>query len=119
MFPIKCKDLLPLDHLIIKSVAVRGRLGPITVWVSKEDVPVGPNGEHRFKLRPKYWQKIYEKTHSASFRNYKQLVLDTPIRLVPGQVRAIYVSMALLVKDTPTLPLRLVDSAKTPLNPFS
>jgi hypothetical protein len=37
MFPVKCKNLLPLDHLIIKSVSVRGRLGPLTVWVSNED----------------------------------------------------------------------------------
>ena len=92
MFPVKCKDLLPLHHLIIKSISVRGRLGPLTVWVSKEDIPVADNGEHRFKLRPKYWEKIYEKTHTASFRKYKQLALDTPIRLLPGQVRAIYVS---------------------------
>jgi hypothetical protein len=37
MFPIKCKNLLPVDHLVINSVAVRGRLGPLTVWVSNED----------------------------------------------------------------------------------
>ncbi|OEU05991.1 hypothetical protein FRACYDRAFT_257077 [Fragilariopsis cylindrus CCMP1102] len=37
MFPIKCKDLLPIDHLVIKSVSVRGRLGPLTVWISNED----------------------------------------------------------------------------------
>ena len=26
-----------LDHLVIKSVAVRGYLGPLTVWVSNDD----------------------------------------------------------------------------------
>ena len=37
MFPVKCKDLLPLDHIVIKSVSVRGDLGPVTVWVNNED----------------------------------------------------------------------------------
>mmetsp|Transcript_39419 Transcript_39419/g.45398 ORF Transcript_39419/g.45398 Transcript_39419/m.45398 type:complete len:486 (+) Transcript_39419:198-1655(+) len=37
MFPVKCKDILPVDHLVIKSVSVRGQLGSMTVWVSNED----------------------------------------------------------------------------------
>lgn len=32
MFPVKCKDILPIDHVIINGVAVRGALGPLTVW---------------------------------------------------------------------------------------
>ena len=32
MFPVKCKDILPIDHVVINSVAVRGGLGPLTVW---------------------------------------------------------------------------------------
>lgn len=42
MFPVKCKDLLPVDHLVIKSVSVRGRLGPLTVWVSNNEETVVP-----------------------------------------------------------------------------
>jgi hypothetical protein len=95
MFPVKCKDLLPLDHLLIKSVAVRGRLGPLTVWVSKDDAAVGENGEYNFRLSPKYWTKLYEKAHPASRREYRQLDLDTPIRLEPGQVKAIYIHSTL------------------------
>jgi hypothetical protein len=95
MFPVKCKDLLPLDHLLIKSVAVRGRLGPLTVWVSKADAAIGENGEYRFRLTPKYWTKLYEKAHPASRREYRQLELDTPIRLEPGQVKAIYIHSTL------------------------
>lgn len=36
MFPIKCKDDLPVDHILIKSISVRGQLGPLTVWVTKD-----------------------------------------------------------------------------------
>jgi hypothetical protein len=95
MFPVKCKDLLPLDHLLIKSVAVRGRLGPLTVWVSKDNAAVGENGDYRFRLSSKYWTKLYEKAHPPSKREYRKLELDTPIRLEPGQVKAIYIHSTL------------------------
>eukprot|EP00586_Coscinodiscus_wailesii_P000211 CAMPEP_0172481088 /NCGR_PEP_ID=MMETSP1066-20121228/6669_1 /TAXON_ID=671091 /ORGANISM="Coscinodiscus wailesii, Strain CCMP2513" /LENGTH=443 /DNA_ID=CAMNT_0013243051 /DNA_START=143 /DNA_END=1474 /DNA_ORIENTATION=+ len=45
MFPVKCKDTLPIDHIIIKSISVRGRLGPLTVWVSKDPAAVDAEGE--------------------------------------------------------------------------
>jgi len=52
MFPIKCKDLLPVDHLVVKSVAVRGRLGPLTVWVSKNDANSSlSNGDQNQRYR--------------------------------------------------------------------
>jgi len=87
MFPVKCKDILPLDHLVINSVAVRGALGPLTVWVTKsEDL----NGE--IQLSKKYWTKIYQKEHQPSFVGYKELDLSTnPIILKPGQVKGIYI----------------------------
>ena len=94
MFPVKCKDLLPLDHIVIKSVAVRGRLGPLTVWVSNDEAHSG-NGEYRFRLKPKYWTKIYQKTQPCSRHSYKELVFDNPIRLLPGQVKAIYIHSTL------------------------
>lgn len=37
MFPIKCKDILPVSQVVINSFAVRGALGPITVWVTNDD----------------------------------------------------------------------------------
>lgn len=101
MFPVKCKDLLPLDHLLIKSVAVRGRLGPLTVWVSNRDQHQLQQGEgdqpphFRIRLDPAYWTKLYDKRHGPSRYEYKELVLDTPIRLVPGETRVIYIHSTL------------------------
>jgi len=87
MFPVKCKDILPIDHVIINSVSVRGALGPLTVWVTKD---VALNGE--ISMSKKHWTKIYEKTHSPSFIGYKELDLSAnPIKLRPGQVRGIYI----------------------------
>ncbi len=101
MFPIKCKDLLPLDHLVIKSFAVRGRLGPLTVWVSNSDQHQrGENdddqaAQHRIRLDPKNWTKLYDKKHGPSRFEYKELLLETPIRLVPGETRVIYIHSTL------------------------
>lgn len=87
MFPVKCKDILPLDHVIINSISVRGALGPLTVWVTKEE---NLNGE--ISMSKKHWTKIYEKTHAPSFITYRELDLSSdPIILRPGQVKGIYI----------------------------
>jgi len=122
MFPIKCKDLLPVDHLVIKSVAVRGRLGPLTVWVSNKDanyerdrryrtlnslarhagvppprhVHINDDGEHRVPLKPNSWTKLYEKVHKPCPRgNYTELVFNEPFCLRPGEMRALYIHSTL------------------------
>lgn len=117
MFPIKCKDLLPVDHLVIKSVSVRGYLGPLTVWVSKKDANYDvdrsrrsrmrglrrdhtrqqeDDGEYKIPLRPSSWIKLYEKTHDPCPRGYyTELVLNEPIILRPGEMRALYIHSTL------------------------
>mmetsp|Transcript_9248 Transcript_9248/g.19315 ORF Transcript_9248/g.19315 Transcript_9248/m.19315 type:complete len:496 (-) Transcript_9248:457-1944(-) len=91
MFPVKCKDVLPIDHVVINSVSVRGALGPLTVWVSKDE---NINGE--ISMCKKHWKKIYQKTHGRSFRAYKELDLSSePIVLKPGQVKGIYIHSTL------------------------
>ncbi|KAL7442769.1 hypothetical protein ACHAXM_008398 [Skeletonema potamos] len=87
MFPVKCKDTLPLDHLVINSVAVRGALGPLTVWVTKSEHLQG-----EIIMSKKHWKKIYEKEHQPSFVGYAELDLSAnPILLKPGQVKGIYI----------------------------
>ena len=98
MFPVKCKDLLPLDHLVIKSVAVRGRLGPLTVWVSNEDYLQREGDrlvDRRVRLNPAFWTKLFDKTVGCSFREYKTLELDTPIKMKPGETKVIYIHSTL------------------------
>jgi len=92
MFPIKAKEILPIEKLVIRSVAVRGQLGPVTVWITKDNLAPTQGGEYHFRLAPRYWTKIYEATHAPSQRTYQVLDLgDTPIVLRPGQVRSIYI----------------------------
>jgi hypothetical protein len=104
MFPVKCKDLLPVDHLVIKSVAVRGDLGPLTVWVSNPDANDFdrrrrgeiPRELHRIRLDQGSWTKLYDRTHDpCPYGRYEELVLDEPVRLQPGEVRAFYIHSTL------------------------
>ena len=120
MFPIKCKDLLPIDHLVIKSVSVRGHLGPLTVWVSNKDANYDSDrrrrksatkkarlvvnreeeelstDEHRIPLDPSSWTKLYGKRHKpCPPGRYTELVFDEPFCLSPGEMRAIYIHSTL------------------------
>ncbi|KAL7461067.1 hypothetical protein ACHAXS_001508 [Conticribra weissflogii] len=91
MFPVKCKAVLPIDHVVINSVSVRGALGPLTVWVTKDE---NINGE--ISMCKKHWKKIYQQTHGRSFHAYKELDLSSePIVLKPGQVKGIYIHSTL------------------------
>lgn len=95
MFPIKAKEDLPVTKIFLHSVAVRGQLGPLTVWVTKPHIR--PNEDenarnYRFPLQSRHWQKIYEHTHEPSMRQYQWLDFSkNPIELEPGQVRALYI----------------------------
>lgn len=88
MFPVKCKNILPIDHVVINCVAIRGALGPLTVWVTKDEESL--DGE--ISCSKKHWNKIYEKTFPPSFEEYKELDLSSnPIRLKPGEVKGVYI----------------------------
>jgi len=103
MFPIKCKDILPINQVVINSISVRGGLGPITVWVTNDETTVigtaasiahrhpthakkrssrssvfAPTAEKKnqtgkISLKPEHWTQIYSNTHTPSFREYTSL----------------------------------------------
>jgi hypothetical protein len=114
MFPVKAKKDLPVHQLIINSVAVRGKLGPMTVWVSNREAAAaaaGPAGagqqqpqlqpqpqqrqQYEFQLQSRHWTQIFKADVKASRREYSTLDLSSnPIVLNPGEVRAIYIHSA-------------------------
>ena len=99
MFPIQAKSVLPVSRLVIRSVSVRGNLGPMTVWVTNVDALGGHEGNeyslHRLRYDASSWTKIYDKSHDPSRRQYEVLDLSrTPIILEPGQTRLIYIHSA-------------------------
>jgi hypothetical protein len=113
-FPIQAKRVLPVDHIIINSICVRGKLGPLTVWVTNDDtsemsdygtgvspLPLRYDLRNRGQtlrqsqmvMKAKHFTKIYEKTHSPkSVQEYEELDLSqSPIILRPGQIRGVYI----------------------------
>jgi len=101
IFPIKAKRVLPIQHIVIRSVAVRGQLGPMTVWVSNEDCDgSSPNamGQYNFRLEARYWTKVYAQTHEPSQQEYCVLDFSNaehPVIIQPGRVRALYIHSTL------------------------
>ena len=99
MFPVRAKMDLPVTRLVIHSVSVRGALGPLTVWVTNDDVAQEENFSvmslQRIRNDSSHWTKIYENNHRASRRNYVKLDFSNqPIILRPGQRKVIYVHSA-------------------------
>lgn len=114
-FPVQCKTILPVDKIVIKSLSVRGALGPLTVWITKDNEAQSLNSsppknvgrsdrvvrqrgdgstvnKGQMIMKEKYWTKIYEKTHPPSYRQYCELDLGAnPIILKPGEIRGIYI----------------------------
>ena len=78
-----------MNHLVIRSVAVRGYLGPMTVWISKPDRPQH-HEDYQF-WGEDHWTCVYEKRHEPSRRTYQSLVFDNPIILKPGEERVLYI----------------------------
>lgn len=93
MFPIRAKTVLPVEKIVITSVAVRGQLGEMSVWVTNHDISADvASGNYNFRLTPRHWTKIYGHKLAASPRTYKMLDLaSSPVVLEPGQVRLLYI----------------------------
>ena len=88
MFPITIKQDLPVSQVLIRSVAVRGYLGDMTVWISNTDRPRTDDYQY---WSPAYWTQVYDKHHEPSRRTYETLVFDQPIILRPGEERVLYI----------------------------
>jgi hypothetical protein len=111
MFPLRVKNNLPVEHILLHSISVRGRLGDLTVHVSNEvtntttttpgTLTTTPTTE--IPLHASHWTQIYQGRHkmTALGRNrrrggggettYAKLEFSKPLLLKPGQVRLLYV----------------------------
>lgn len=84
MFDVKCTDNLPVERLEICSIAVRGALGPMTVWTT----PGGYRGKARDQSA---WTLVYQGDHDESYRQLVSLALPEPLCLAAGEVRGLFV----------------------------
>lgn len=63
MFPLECKDALPIERIVVTGISVRGQLGPMTVWTSDD-----PNETSAFnkKLKSTFKKQCVSSTSSSS-----------------------------------------------------
>lgn len=87
MFDVRCIDSLPIEFLEISSVAVRGSLGPMTVWTT----PNGYQGKFSTEESKSSWKLVYEQSHAPSQRQLVPLHLEAPVRLNPGESCGLFV----------------------------
>ena len=90
MFDVACQSLPrgPVEYIEVQSVAVRGQLGPLTVWSTEG----GFTGKHE---RKDEWTLRYESVHPASPSALVELRLSQPVRLRLGERCGLYVHSAL------------------------
>eukprot|EP00435_Cladocopium_sp_Y103_P022642 s230_g5.t1 len=88
MFDVQCKGPeeggVPVECLVICTLAVRGDLGPLTVWTTK-------GSYQRKEHQQDKWDCLYEAEHPPSYEKYTPLRLRAPIRLLPGESCGLYV----------------------------
>ena len=84
MFDVQTKKALPLEFIEISSVWVRGGLGPLAVYWTKDT--------YKNKSEDKeQWQQVYAATHKPSPYELVELIFTTPIHLQAGDAIGMYV----------------------------
>ena len=78
MFDVECKADAPVLTLQIEAVAVRGELGPMTVWWTRG----GHHGKHDHEAS---WELACRETATPSFRRLRPFKLDEPLNVAPGE----------------------------------
>ena len=56
---VRLRRLAAIEHIEVQAVAVRGKLGPLTVW----STPHGYYGKHENK---EAWSLLYAATHAPN-----------------------------------------------------
>ena len=87
MFTCACATSLPLEYLEVQSVAVRGQLGRMSVWTTRDSI-----GEVRETQSA--WEQVYDGHHDPSPDELVTLQLASPIRLRPGEEAGLYIHSA-------------------------
>ncbi|GAB5366840.1 hypothetical protein AAMO2058_001178300, partial [Amorphochlora amoebiformis] len=92
MFDVQCKNNLPIHHLEITHIWVRGELGHVQIFHCegsiKRDSSLNRTPKHG---SPELFTKIHDQKHEPSIESLKEMKLTKAIRVEPGQTAGIYV----------------------------
>ena len=85
MFNLEARRLVPFQFVEIQSLAVRGQLGNITIFSTREGYEGKQSNEEA-------WTKNFGPKHiNGSLNELQEILLETPIRLAPGMIAGIYI----------------------------
>lgn len=93
-FDVRCRELLPLAHIEITSVAVRGDLGPMRVFATA-NAPRFDFSVPRGSKEAQTWTCVYSKLHEPSMDDLVHLQLAMPLIIESGKAARIYVHSGL------------------------
>ncbi|KAH9253764.1 hypothetical protein BASA81_008382 [Batrachochytrium salamandrivorans] len=98
IFILEARNVLPIDFVEVHSIAVRGRLGRMSVYSS---IQMGDVSSPNFAIdllrncvgKPEQWNRNYgpKLVDNVDYKTMCDLVLDSPIRLHAGESLAVYV----------------------------
>ena len=84
MFDVENRGVLPVDVVEIMSFAVRGELGPVTVWIS-------PGGCEGKLYKKSAWQLYFDEEVLPSWRVPVELQLREPVKLRTGERVGVFI----------------------------
>jgi len=87
--------LLSITHSCPRLVSIRGQLGPISVYTTKKYVPHDHKGIHSNQGA---WERVAQHNFEILHRpwtSYRDIVLDVPVDLPPGEQRGFYIHSTL------------------------
>lgn len=108
MFDVKCESSLPLECIELQSVSVRGDLGRVSVWRSKNTFKKetgrlelltrkswrGVYADGKETKGREHWDLVYEGNHDPSRETMVELHFSNPIQLQSGEGCGLYVHSA-------------------------
>lgn len=96
MFDVTCGDKLPMKYCRIDSIWVRGCLGLMRIFITKQAASFQKTFVDNV-VQQEYWEQIYEKFHDPHVRDgpngetYAELKLTEPVIVNPGECFGLYV----------------------------
>jgi hypothetical protein len=83
MFDLEAKSEVPIEHVVLSEIAVRGDLGHVTVWWT-------PGSFNPVKTKKDAWTCVYDAAHPPSPARYAALQIH-PVTIAPGSTIGLYI----------------------------
>ncbi len=86
MFDVRVLPEAPVTQLLVTDLSVRGGLGRVKVYVTKDH-----ESHSKVYTQSSKWEEVYSGNLSSSWRQYKNLVFERPVQIEKGEIRGFYI----------------------------